>query len=57
MPIEGDRLVPYEPAAPPARRPKRFGELARRRRRVALASLAAMMVLVGAWSILFFGGA
>ena len=57
MPIEGDRLVPYEPAAPPARRPKRFGELARRRRRVALASLAAMMVLVGAWSIFFFGGA
>jgi excisionase family DNA binding protein len=57
MPIEGDRLEPDEPAARPVRRPRRFGDLARRRRRVALASLATMMVLVGAWGLLFSGGA
>ena len=57
MPIEEDHLVPDEPAAPPVRQPKRFGDLARRRRRVALASLTTMMVLVGAWGILFSGGA
>lgn len=54
-PIAPDRLEPEEPAARPARRPKRFGDLARRRRRVALATLATMMVLVGAWGILFSG--
>jgi excisionase family DNA binding protein len=57
VPIEGNRLEPDEPAARPVRRPKRFGELARRRRRVALASLVTMMVLVGAWALLFSGGA
>ena len=57
MPIEEDHLVPDEPSAPPVRQPKRFGDLARRRRRVALASLTTMMVLVGAWGILFSGGA
>ena len=56
MPIEGDRLEPDEPAARPVRRPRRFGHLARRRR-VALASSATMMVLVGAWGLLFSGGA
>jgi len=54
-PIEGDRLEPDEPAARPARRRKRFGDLARRRRRGALAAAATMMVLVGAWGILFSG--
>jgi hypothetical protein len=54
MPIEGDRLEPDEPAARPAR-PKRFGDLARRRRHVAVASLSTMTVLIGAWGILFSG--
>ena len=58
MPIDEDRLVPDEPAVRPARRQKRFGDLARRRRRAAIASLATMMVvLVAAWGIPFSGGA
>ena len=57
MPIEEDRLVPDEHAARPVRLPKRFGDLARRRRRAAFASLTTMIVLVGAWGILFSGAA
>lgn len=53
-PIVGDHLEPDEPAARP-RRPRRFGDLARRRRHGALAAAATMMVLVGAWGILFAG--
>lgn len=44
-----------EPDARPARRQKRFGDLARRRRRGALAAVATTMVLVGMWGILFAG--
>lgn len=46
-----------KPPAPPPRHPKRFGDLARRRRRVALAVLAAVMLLVGTWGVLISGGA
>ena len=55
--IERDRLETDESPARPTRRRKRFGDLARRRRRVALSSLATMVVLVGTWGVLFFGGA
>ena len=59
MPLDDRAFEPEDPAtaAGPARRPRRFGDLARRRRRVALAALAAVILLVGAWGVLIAGGA